>query len=75
MLSRETGAVMGETKRFEVLRTAGYQYVAHGAAGRAAFGHNDVCRGPVNVAVIRLKKGDRESNSSFYTLSFTSRYP
>ena len=26
----------------------------HGAAGRAAFGSNDVCRGPVNVAVIRL---------------------
>ena len=29
-----------------------YQYVAHGAAGRAAFGNNDFRRGPVNVAVI-----------------------
>ena len=30
------------------------QYVAHGAAGRAAFGNNDFRRGPVNVAVIPL---------------------
>ena len=28
----------------------------HEAAGRAAFENNDVCRGPVNVAVIPLKK-------------------
>ena len=27
---------------------------AHGAAGRAAFGNNDVRRGPVNVDVITL---------------------
>ena len=32
------------------------QYVAHGAAGRAAFGNNDVCRGPVNVDVIPLEQ-------------------
>ena len=31
------------------------QYVAHGAAGRVAFGNNDVRRGPVNVAVITLR--------------------
>ena len=30
--------------------------VAHGAAGRAAFGSNDFRRGPVNVAVITLKQ-------------------
>ena len=29
--------------------------VAHGAAGRAAFGNYDFRRGPVNVAVITLK--------------------
>ena len=28
----------------------------HGAAGRAAFENNDVCRGPVNVAVITLSR-------------------
>ena len=31
------------------------QYVAHGVAGRAAFGNNNACRGPVNVAVIQLR--------------------
>ena len=31
---------------------AGQQYVAHGTAGRAAFGSIDFRRGPVNVAVI-----------------------
>ena len=31
---------------------AGQQYVAHGAAGRAAFGNNDIRRGPVNVDVM-----------------------
>jgi len=35
--------------------TAFPNYVAHGAAGRAAFGNNDVRRGPVNVDVITLQ--------------------
>ena len=42
----------------------GKQYVAHGAAGRAAFGNNDFRRGPVNVAVIRLHR---------YAIGFPSR--
>ena len=33
---------------------AGQQYVANGAAGRAAFGNIDFRRGPVNVDVITL---------------------
>ena len=36
-------------------QNAEQQYVAHGAAGRAAFGNNDFRRGPVNVAVIWLE--------------------
>ena len=44
--------------QFSVFENCFKPIIAHGAAGRAAFGNDDFRRGPVNVAVIRLRETD-----------------